>query len=167
MICPYIPPPPTIQQQLGALQHHFPTGQGTVCDHDLGLHWQGELQPTVFSRTYLVGIQYKREQFPHTFVYSPDLNQLKGGKRIPHTFSQQSDETEICLFWPGKNKGEIPEWNRDMLLATSIVPWATLWLYYFEHWLASGEWHGGGYHDNELRFDQLVERGGRHERYHP
>lgn len=159
MICLYTPPPPTIQQQLGALQYHFPKGQGTVCEHDLGLYWKGELQPTILSRVYLVEIQYKRQRFPRTFVYTPDLNQLAKGKRIPHTFSQQSGKIEVCLFWPGKKKKEIPEWNRNMLIATSIVPWITLWLYYFEHWLVSGKWYGGGYHDNELRFNQLVERG--------
>lgn len=156
--CPYIQPPPTIQQQLGALCGHFAGSSGTICNRNLGLHWQGKLQPGIFSRLYSIGIQYKRDRFPRTFVYSPDLYQLAGGEQIPHTFTQEAGKTELCLFWPGKDKHEEPEWNRYMLLATSIVPWASMWLYYFEQWLISGEWHGGGYHADELRFDQLVEQ---------
>jgi hypothetical protein len=29
------------------------------------------------------------------------------------------------------------------------VPWAYLWLFYFEHWLATDEWQGGGKHPGE------------------
>ena len=28
----------------------------------------------------------------------------------------------------------------------TIVPWASLWLYYYEVWHATGEWLGGGEH---------------------
>jgi hypothetical protein len=28
----------------------------------------------------------------------------------------------------------------------SRLPWAAIWLFYFEEWLASGEWKGGGEH---------------------
>lgn len=33
-----------------------------------------------------------------------------------------------------------------MRLDQTIVPWTALWLYYFEQWLVSGDWHGGGQH---------------------
>jgi hypothetical protein len=36
-----------------------------------------------------------------------------------------------------------------MLLDRTIVPWAVLWLYFFEEWLRSGEWLGGGEHPGE------------------
>lgn len=158
MNCPYTPAAPTLPDQLGALKQFFPNGKGTICDHDQSLHWRGKLQPSTFSRIYRIEIRYKRGRFPRTFVYKPDLNKLANSMPIPHTFSQTSNKTELCLFWPGKKKRELPEWNRYMTLASSIVPWASLWLYYFEQWLATGEWHGGGYHDNELRFSELVER---------
>ena len=44
-----------------------------------------------------------------------------------------------CLFYPAGR-----EWRSDMKIATSIVPWLSLWLYYYEVWLATGEWEGGG-----------------------
>jgi hypothetical protein len=31
-----------------------------------------------------------------------------------------------------------------MLIADSVVPWASEWLFFYEIWLPSGEWHGGG-----------------------
>lgn len=30
-----------------------------------------------------------------------------------------------------------------------IVPWTSLWLYFFEDWLATDEWKGGGKHPAE------------------
>jgi hypothetical protein len=33
-----------------------------------------------------------------------------------------------------------------MKISDTIVPWAVLWLYYFEDWLATDEWKGGGKH---------------------
>ncbi|MGH8092034.1 MAG: hypothetical protein ACREIF_00990 [Chthoniobacterales bacterium] len=31
-----------------------------------------------------------------------------------------------------------------MRLADTIVPWTSRWLYFYEIWLATGEWMGGG-----------------------
>ncbi len=36
-----------------------------------------------------------------------------------------------------------------MTLADTILPWASLWLFYYEVWLATGEWVGGGEHPGE------------------
>jgi hypothetical protein len=33
-----------------------------------------------------------------------------------------------------------------MRLDRTIVPWIALWLFYFEEWLASDDWKGGGMH---------------------
>jgi hypothetical protein len=32
-----------------------------------------------------------------------------------------------------------------MYIHESIVPWTSLWLYYYEIWHATGEWLGGGH----------------------
>jgi hypothetical protein len=32
-----------------------------------------------------------------------------------------------------------------MLIATSIVPWASEWLLHYEIWRATGTWTGGGH----------------------
>jgi hypothetical protein len=36
-----------------------------------------------------------------------------------------------------------------MMLDQSIVPWTALWLFYFEEWLESNDWKGGGEHPGD------------------
>jgi len=36
-----------------------------------------------------------------------------------------------------------------MSLADTILPWASLWFFYYEIWLATGEWVGGGEHPGD------------------
>lgn len=31
-----------------------------------------------------------------------------------------------------------------MLLSDKVIPWAIEWLFYYEIWLATGEWQSGG-----------------------
>ena len=38
------------------------------------------------------------------------------------------------------------QWHRNLALTETILPWATLWFVYFEEWLVSNEWQGGGEH---------------------
>jgi hypothetical protein len=61
--------------------------------------------------------------------------QLDGrpGESLPHVYR----EGTLCLYRKG-------EWSSAMLIANSIVPWASEWLLFYEIWLATGEWHGGG-----------------------
>ena len=45
------------------------------------------------------------------------------------------------------------EWQSWMRLDQTVVPWTTLWLFYFEEWLASDDWKGGGMHPETRRSD--------------
>ncbi len=47
------------------------------------------------------------------------------------------DQKRLCLYLPGQWSGEKP-------IAVTIVPWASVWLYFYEVWRATGEWLGGG-----------------------
>jgi len=38
------------------------------------------------------------------------------------------------------------EWTTSKVLADTVVPWTSLWLLFFEEWLWSDEWKGGGIH---------------------
>jgi hypothetical protein len=40
-----------------------------------------------------------------------------------------------------------------MVLADTIIPLASLWLFYYEVWFATGEWLGGGEHPGEHESD--------------
>jgi hypothetical protein len=57
-------------------------------------------------------------------------------------------ETASTLFYAPKR-----EWRSDMTLATSIIPCVSLWLYYYEVWLVTGEWEGGGGISHEPKLD--------------
>jgi hypothetical protein len=41
------------------------------------------------------------------------------------------------------------QWTPEKSIAATIVPWTILWLFYFEEWLLSNEWKGGGFHPEE------------------
>lgn len=97
------------------------------------------IQPTINSSTYNVILRTKLHT-PKVKIYIADLptKELK----IPHTYSDGS----ICLYLPSNN-----EWNYYMSWADTLIPWTSLWLYYFEIWLITGEWLGGGVHPNDAQ----------------
>lgn len=37
------------------------------------------------------------------------------------------------------------EWNSTMLISRTIIHWAVQWLVYYEEWVYSGLWYGGGH----------------------
>lgn len=122
-------------------------GEAHITDHDRTVVWHGILKPMAFSREYSVIISYTKGQSPSSIVTNPLLDDLANGKKIPHTYSNKTKYkgTQMCLYLPyiaGKNK--ISEWNPKFSLVETIIPWASLWLIYFEDWLSCGEWRGGG-----------------------
>ncbi|MFC8563905.1 hypothetical protein [Peribacillus frigoritolerans] len=99
--------------------------------------WTGNLKPTEMSATYTVQISYSLDMAkPEVIVLSPKLKR-RGNEKIPHIYPGE----KLCLFRPRKK-----EWTKEMLIADTIVPWTSLWLYYYELWLATGFWLGGGEH---------------------
>ena len=110
------------------------------------LTWRFVTSPTAFSRRYRVRIEYRQGAAPRVFVEEPDLVDLAGGRRLPHVYTQKPPR--LCLYLPGEG-----QWTSAMRLDHTVVPWAILWLFYFEEWLISNEWKGGGLHpgdnDNE------------------
>jgi hypothetical protein len=86
-------------------------------------------------------IEMAQERSPRTFVETPDLAQLADGRDLPHVYR---NPTRLCLYMPGTS-----EWQPWMRIDQTIVPWSMLWLWYFEDWLVSGEWKGGGVHPRE------------------
>ena len=97
---------------------------------------EGNVTPSVLAETYLLRIEYAANRTPKVSVKSPLLVPLTSGEKIPHMYCQ----SQLCLFLPGSG-----EWSSDMFIADTIVPWAALWLHYYELWHATGEWLGGGH----------------------
>jgi hypothetical protein len=84
-------------------------------------------------------VVYSDGSAPKVFVESPDLSGLANGRALPHVYSEKPPH--ICLYMPSTG-----EWAPHKSLATTIVPWSYVWLFYFEDWLATDMWKGGGAH---------------------
>lgn len=106
------------------------------------LVWEGQIQPTSHSEAYVVRIDYKPPKRPEISVVSPPLEPPEG-VRLPHIYPGE----RLCLCYPG-------QWGPEMRIDMTLVPWAAEWLFYYELWLFTGVWHGGG-HDSPQSAKQL------------
>ncbi len=96
---------------------------------------EGELLPNELCATYRVLITLSGGDYPEVRVVTPSLKSREEGVLIPHMYEQE----RLCLYLPGSG-----EWTRANPIAMTIVPWTSLWLYFYEVWRATGEWLGGG-----------------------
>lgn len=62
------------------------------------------------------------------------------GRKLPHVYAEEP-LVKICIFHPNKR-----EWNPRMSLALNVVPWMAEWLSFFEDWVITDVWSGGGEH---------------------
>lgn len=102
--------------------------------------WIGNVKPLPLSDAYTVQVRYETGKSPKVSVLSPPLLTRKSGQRIPHTYKGDA----LCLYLP---RGR--EWHPNKFIAETIIPWISLWLLYYEGWLATGDWFGGGIHPEE------------------
>ncbi len=113
-----------------ALRRLWP--DAVVSTRPSGLVCEVDLQPSAVSPVYRVRINHQAGSSPHVRVLSPALDP---GERevLPHVYRNG----DLCLYSTG-------DWTNGMYLAETIVPWTAEWLYFYELWRATGEWHGGG-----------------------
>jgi hypothetical protein len=128
------------QQYVALASSPICIGEGTLRRERLT--WRFDARPSPLSRLYGLRIEYGQHGSPDVFVDAPDLHALAGGRRLPHVYSQRP--VELCLHLP-----EAFEWTRSDRLDLTVVPWSALWLFYFEEWLWSDDWKGGGVHPGE------------------
>jgi hypothetical protein len=91
--------------------------------------WIGKLKPSERSIEYLIKISYSLYSIPQVFVLAPKIH-----PDAPHIYR---DSGALCLYYP-----EDGSWNNKMLLGNTIFLWTAEWLYYYELWLATGQWFG-------------------------
>lgn len=115
--------------QVEEMQTLYPDFRHTVA-RDRTIRWKGYLQPTPESPRYEIQIDHKSGRAPVVRVTQPAI---RPGAR--HKYPDGS----LCLYWP---KDPEWRWSPDESLGQTIVPWAALWLYYYEAWLVVGEWLG-------------------------
>jgi len=126
------PKPITPAIQLLNLRKLYPQSIGQL--KSSRLTWDVYLRPSSLSYTYHVRIEYKPKSNPKCFVIEPKLQRYKN-KKLPHVYSEEPFP-RLCLYYP-----KAREWTSSHLIAYTIVPWACEWLYFYEIWLVTGNWH--------------------------
>jgi len=127
----------TLSQQLLFLRAN-PAIDGTGVIQANKLTWRTPVQPTPLARTYQASITYLPGNMPTVWVDEPDLELLALGRPLPHVYTSP---LRLCLYLPGTG-----EWDARKRIDQTIIPWTYLWLFYFEDWLATDDWKGGGQH---------------------
>jgi hypothetical protein len=113
-----------------ALDRLFPGGDVEFKGNRL--LWTADLQPSADSRSYTARVIYRIGKHPKVKILAPGLD-TGLAQSLPHVFQHDN----LCLYRDG-------EWTSNELIAETIVPWTSEWLFYYEIWKFTGEWHGGG-----------------------
>ncbi len=128
----------SLTKQMVALKAAYPKAKCQIIQDTL--FWTGDIRPSPLSRTYNVLISYNQKKAPEVWVIGDELQKLDAPD-FPHHYelNAKNKMVMICLHraW---------EFNDGRLLADTIIPWTIEWLYFYEIWLATGEWCGGGEH---------------------
>lgn len=129
------PRPLSLDRQAALARLHYPGFRSRLINHQLVL--TGAIRPTPMSERYDIRIEYAWNRVPLVFVVEPALVSNEHGDEIPHRYTDAGHP--LCLFYaPGR------EWSAYEPLSTTIIPWASEWLFYYELWHATREWLGGG-----------------------
>ena len=103
--------------------------------------WVGPLRGV--QREYQVLVQWVPASGlpPTVFVLSPKLTSRPGVafEDVPHLMfdKENPEDSGLCLYDP-----DAKEWDGIMLIADTILPWASEWLHNYEFWLFDGIWRG-------------------------
>lgn len=106
------------------------------------LQFRFHISPSRFGRYYNCLLRMRPDsRAPDMLVLAPDLPALAGEDSIPHVYDHSGPGTMLCLWWPKQR-----EWVAQLKLTQTYVPWTAEWLWYFEDWLTTRQWAGGGQH---------------------
>ena len=98
------------------------------------------LKPTINSEDYTVKFEAKQGiKKVKVFVVHPRIEQMENGKRVPHLYADGS----LCLYM---GYPQYHEWDYKIPWTETLIPWTSLWLFYYEIWRETGNWLGGGIH---------------------
>lgn len=64
-------------------------------------------------------------------------------KTIPHIYDSDEAKHKVLLCLSYK------DWRPSQAYTDTFLPWAMEWIFYFEVWLYTGEWSGGGKHPQQ------------------
>jgi len=127
--------PKNLLQQMIAVRRQYPAFSADIQKQILYI--KGSLQPTPRSDSYEVKIVYHFKRRPVVSVVKPQLVRNFNGDALPHVYPGNT----LCLYQP-----KYYEFRGEHLISETIIPWTSLWLYYYEAWHITGDWLGGGEH---------------------
>jgi hypothetical protein len=119
--------------------------------HDGILKARGLVQPSELHETYQVRLEYRVWDSPKVYVEQPKLKRIKPDERIPHTYLDDDETERPCLYLP-----QTGEWSSEKKIALTIIPWLSMWLFFYEAWRVTGDWFGEGAHPT--RQEPIVKR---------
>ncbi|MEW7280215.1 hypothetical protein ABW636_16615 [Aquimarina sp. 2201CG1-2-11] len=105
-----------------------------------------KLKPTPVSKVYDVKICFDKYSGVDIYVINEKLEVASNRKTLPHVYSHI--EQKLCLYsWKKR------QWTKEKLISSTVIPWASEWLEFYELWLISGKWLGGG-HDEYGEYEE-------------
>lgn len=99
-----------------------------------------KLRPTPISKVYDIKICFHNSGRVKVYVIDEKLEVAKNREKLPHVYSHE--EQRLCLYSPIRR-----QWTNHKLITLTIIPWASEWLQFYELWIPSGEWLGGGHNE--------------------
>lgn len=144
----------TIDQQIEAMAAQWPLF-AVIEREGQRATWEGLLAPD--KREHLVRVRYRvphllenfrvHDMQPRVQVAAPLLERHPDYEQgpIPHVYvNDASPELPyLCLF---DSAGR--EWSGNDLIAHTTIFWTWEWLYFYEGWLVTKKWKGGGRHND-------------------
>jgi hypothetical protein len=131
----------SIAEQISSMRCKYPHFTTNFTSHS-GMKVSGILQPTSRSAAYHFLLKYNLTNAPKTKIVSPAIQKNEKGEDAPHLYPGEN----LCLYHPHHL-----EFSRTDFLCDTIIPWTSLWLYYYEVWHLTGDWLGGGEHPTKLK----------------
>lgn len=111
------------------------------------LLYRFHLAPSDYGRVYECELRVTPDSRPpEMYVLSPNLKELADQVVLPHIYPNNGIGTKLCLWWPKQR-----EWQPQMNLMDTYIAWTAEWLWYFEDWLTTGVWAGGGEHPQQRK----------------
>ena len=102
------------------------------CSRDREVKWTAVWQLSESSPQCRLEITYPQGKRPRVAI----LTLGPGDTKLPHVFDGQKS---IYVY-------TADEWTSSMLVAETILPWISQWLYFYEVWALTGKWLGEGTH---------------------
>jgi hypothetical protein len=146
----------SVDEQDAEIRRLFPDFRLTAHADWIGV-WEGPLRPA--SKTCTIRIVYFRRRFfdewslSNSYVTVHVVDPLIGklmldGDILPHVYWNDRAPLwpALCLWDPAEMY-----WDPEMTIATTIIPWTSEWLLFFEYWQISGEFLGPARHPPRRR----------------